>query len=359
MTRNYPALLLVAAAVAAGCQKESAPTAPAAPPRAAATPPGRSQPTPTSPAATTPAAKGPTLYLTPEAFAAAARIPPDVVAAWKKANAFPTWYGFHPKHQDYRTSMDRAELTDPVPCFSLDSDFRAGSLEQLPTPPVPFAIYATYRRHTDPTLRGIGKHQTLAGLGLDGSGVTEKGLEEVGTLPNLKVLTLSVTNVGDAGLKHVGRLTTLTALAANTVKATDAGLAHLKGLTNLTWLNLWGNGLQRPGPVLAGFPRLRVLRVGATAAPGETVRALGNLKDLRELHLFLDREDPRDDSLAGVKDLKSVERLTLDVPVSPGDVEHFKGLTGLKYLKLGHSSTAVGLKDAFQAALPNCEVVVK
>jgi hypothetical protein len=71
-----------------------------------------------------------------------------------------------------------------------------------------------------------------------------------------------------------------------------------------------------------------------------------------------DRPNPRDDALAGVKDLKSVERLTLSAPVSAGDVEHFKGLTGLKFLKLVDSRTAAGLKDAFQAALPNCQVVI-
>jgi hypothetical protein len=116
--------------------------------------------------------------------------------------------------------------------------------------------------------------------------------------------------------------------------------------------------LEKPGPALAGLSRLQLLRLEIKGPPGDTLRALGGLKELRELQLGFDRPNPQDDALTGVKDLKSVERLTLSGPVGAGDVEHFKGLTGLKSLRLGHSATATGLKDAFQKALPNCQVVV-
>lgn len=356
MTPSRPALVLLIAIVAAGCQKPTPP----APTASTAPTPGRAQPTP--PAATPPAAKEPTLFLTPAAFAEAAKIPPDVVDAWKKANALPEWFGFDPKYRDHRTNLDRGALTDPMPCFGLGSlrgsEFRAGALETLPSPPVPFALSATNLNHTDATLRGIGKHKTLAQLALHWAKITDKTLEEVATLPDLKVLSLSQNDTGDAGLKHVGRLTTLTTLYVTSIRATDAGLAHLKGLTNLTSLVLWGNPLERPGPVLAELPRLQVLRLEIKGPPGDTLRALGNLKELRELHLSFDRPNPQDDALAGVKDLKSVERLTLSTPVSAGDVEHFKGLTGLKTLRLGDWRSATGLKDAFQKALPNCEVLI-
>jgi hypothetical protein len=304
--------------------------------------------------------KGPILYWDRAAFAEATKIPADVVAAWTKAGAVPTWHGYSAKHGDYRTNPDPAELIDAVPCFSLTSDLRAGGLEQMPTPAVPFALSATERQHDDLRLQGVGKHQTLAAINLYGSGVTDKTLEAVGTLSNLKVLTLSVTNVGDAGMKHVGRLTTLTVLAINTTKTTAAGIAHLKGLTNLTWLNLWGAALDPPADVLAGFTRLRFLNVSLKTAAGDTVRAIStNLKNIRELHLFIDREDPRDGTLAGIKEMKSLERLYLDTYMSPGDVEHFRGLAGLKYLNVGSSSFAVNseIGTALKAALPNCEVV--
>lgn len=353
-------LFLAVAVLAAGCQKSDPPTTRTGGPPPPPDPPRKGRPGPETEVTSPAAAK--TRVLLPEwsAFAERAKIPVDVVAAWTRARAFPTWYGFDPKHQDYRSNQDPAQLTDPVPGFDLTTDFRAGGLEQLPTPPVPFALSATDRANNDLKLRGVGRHQTLAALGLTGSGVTDKALEEVGTLPNLKTLVLSVTDVGDAGMKHVGRLTGLTVLAANTTKVTPAGVAHLKGLTNLTYLNLWGTRADPPTNVLTGFTRLRYLNVALKAAAADTLRALAaNLKDLRELHLYVDRDDSRDGTLAGLKDLKSLERLYLNTFLSPGDVDHFRGLTGLKYLNLGGSYFAVNpaIGEAFKKALPNCEVV--
>ena len=51
-------------------------------------------------------------------------------------------------------AADRDELTDPIPCFMLNSGFRAGALDTLPTPPVPFALSATDSGHTDRARRG-------------------------------------------------------------------------------------------------------------------------------------------------------------------------------------------------------------
>ena len=370
MIRSRLAVAFLAAAVlAAGCQKQDAPATPSGGPPPPADPPRKGRPKPGEPAQTTTtpaAAKAPALLPDWAAFADKAKIPTDVVVAWTQARAVPGWFGLDAKNNDYRTVSDPAQLVDPVPAFRLSDEFRAGTLEQLPTPPVPFALAYTDRHSDDFRLKGVGKHPTLAALDLQGSAVTDKTLEEVGTLPNLKTLVLSSTNVGDAGMKHVGRLTGLTALAVNTTKTTDAGLAHLKGLTNLTRLDLWGTRLLRPGPAIAGFTRLRSLRLPVSAAPGkgevaaEAVRAVAaNLKDLRELHLYLERHDFKDGSLAGLKEMKSLERLHLDTHLSPGDVEHFRGLTGLKYLKVGGGTHAVnpGITEALKAALPGCEVV--
>ena len=52
------------------------------------------------------------------------------------------------------------------------------------------------------------------------------------------MLLLNGTSVTDAGLEYLERLTSLEALDLGNTQVTDAGLEHLKGLRSLRWLNV-------------------------------------------------------------------------------------------------------------------------
>ena len=69
-------------------------------------------------------------------------------------------------------------------------------------------------------------------LCLDGTQVTDAGLEHLKGLTRLQSLDLSGTQVTDAGLEHLKGLTQLQWLSLEGTQVTDAGLEHLKGLTN-------------------------------------------------------------------------------------------------------------------------------
>jgi hypothetical protein len=89
---------------------------------------------------------------------------------------------------------------------------------------------------------------------LDGSPITDAGLEHLKGLTRLKELLLNGPQVTDAGLEHLKGLTQLQFLGLNHTHVTDAGLGQLNGLTQLQWLDL--DGAQVTG---AGLQHLKVL----------------------------------------------------------------------------------------------------
>src|SRR5262249_9180016 len=80
--------------------------------------------------------------------------------------------------------------------------------------------------------------QTLQGLYLSGSKITDKGLETLAQMPQLASLGIRVTQITDAGLAHLAKLPNLHTLDVHSTQITDTGLQHLKGMTNLTTIYL-------------------------------------------------------------------------------------------------------------------------
>ena len=75
-------------------------------------------------------------------------------------------------------------------------------------------------------------------LDLQGTQLTDSGLEHLKGLTNMGSLNLSSTQIGDAGLKHLSGLSLLTDLALFNTKVTDEGLKHLAGMVNLEKIDL-------------------------------------------------------------------------------------------------------------------------
>jgi internalin A len=69
---------------------------------------------------------------------------------------------------------------------------------------------------------------------LNGTGISDAGLRELGELKDLTVLYLSRTAITDAGLKELRKLTNLSELEARLTRITDDGVNDLrKSLPNV------------------------------------------------------------------------------------------------------------------------------
>ena len=80
--------------------------------------------------------------------------------------------------------------------------------------------------------------ETVTGLGLSATKITDEGLKDVAKLRNLKFLDLTETQITDAGLKEVAKLQKLEQLYLIGTKITDAGLMDLAKLQKLKRLAL-------------------------------------------------------------------------------------------------------------------------
>ncbi len=106
--------------------------------------------------------------------------------------------------------------------------------------------------------------------------------------PQLQCLELEGTNITDAGLDHLERLARLKKLSLINTVITDKGLAHLKGLTHLETLDLSATKITDQGLAnLKGLANLRELNLGLTKITDAGLDHLKGLTQLRKLDLFL------------------------------------------------------------------------
>ena len=96
-----------------------------------------------------------------------------------------------------------------------------------------------------------GSHQSIVGVNVANTKITDAGLVYLEGLTKLRTLNLSRTEVTDAGLECVRGLTELNSLDLGYTKVTGAGLERLKGLRDLQSLNLTTPGDRRR----AGMPQ--------------------------------------------------------------------------------------------------------
>jgi hypothetical protein len=121
---------------------------------------------------------------------------------------------------------------------------------------------------TDATLGPILELTRLESLTLRGP-VTDRGLERLASLRNLRGLWLSGSKVTDSGLIHLKSLAHLEKLGLPGAGVTDAGLARLKALKKLEVLDLTGNPITDAGlPFVEAMPRLEMVWIDRTRRLG-------------------------------------------------------------------------------------------
>jgi hypothetical protein len=92
--------------------------------------------------------------------------------------------------------------------------------------------------NTNRTLEGLRNLDSLRGLYLHGTQVTDDGLKHIRGQSRLILLWLQNTQLTDSGLVHLGGLDELEELDLSNTQVTDSGLQHLEGLGRLKKLDL-------------------------------------------------------------------------------------------------------------------------
>ena len=107
---------------------------------------------------------------------------------------------------------------------------------------------------TDRTLESLHHWKNLEWLCLNGTHITDEGLQNLKFVSKLKGLTLGFnSSITDKGLENLKDLHELKILDLTRLKITDEGLKHLGGLTSLETLLLWDG----PWPLGRSRPQRR------------------------------------------------------------------------------------------------------
>ena len=148
-------------------------------------------------------------------------------------------------------------------------------------------------RVDDEAVKQLSRARGLVVLGLMGVDVSEKGLESLQTLKNLRALDLEICEqVSDTGCQALGQMSQLRVLILKKtgfekLKITDAGLSQLAALQELEVLNLYGNKITDVGLVhLRRFPNLQSLDLSLTAITDHGLIHVSSLKQLSHVELL-------------------------------------------------------------------------
>jgi len=128
----------------------------------------------------------------------------------------------------------------------------------------------------------------LETLSLQGTPLTDAGLEEIGRIQTLKSLDVGRTQVTGVGFRALKKLD-LVKLNASVTRFGVEGLINLRGMKSLEELHLFSAGIveQPKAKVFGTMPNLRILILGGNQITGPGMHELfKGLKSLEELHLY-------------------------------------------------------------------------
>lgn len=216
----------------------------------------------------------------------------------------------------------------------------------------------TLTRATDQELAlHAGEAAQADSVNLNRCPITDKGLESLRGLENIRHLNLSNTKITDAGLDVVATMSNLEDLGLNFTHITGAGLKKLAPLKRLRKLGL---GFTRVGDEgVANLQSLESLQVLHLNNVQVTDAGLAPLKNLNLTALDLNFTSISNKGLEQIKDFKALQRLYLvdDRKVTDAGLDALKSLATLQTVNAaGTDITEAGAKK-FKKAKPDCEVL--
>ena len=177
-------------------------------------------------------------------------LPPEIAKAWTDAGAQVGWIRMEFEFRgDYGRFIhaDKAPVGE-LPAFQYGTRgqwkisslprWKAGVLEKLPDPGVPFALILSTTEVRNAGLKELAGFKSLRMLNLGVTWISDAGIRELAGLKNLQWLSLSNTGLTDAGLKELAGLSNLRSFDLYYTSVSDAGLVHLSGMKSaLSQLN--------------------------------------------------------------------------------------------------------------------------
>jgi serine/threonine protein kinase/Leucine-rich repeat (LRR) protein len=290
-----------------------------------------------------------------------------------------------------------------------------GALADLPPSPVEIvSIRLDGLGILDADLAQLKAAPRLVELSLSDTKITDDGLVHLRPLEDLTRLDLSQNNIQGRGLDNLGRMSRLAQLNLCRTAITDQAVARMRPLTKLRWLLVSDTALTDLGiEQLEQFKSLETVDLRNTGlsealhdrlASGSSSlkeiewdgadeqRALANRLLDKGATLTIAGHGPADPPIAGIRarnalpvgrisvkevdlstgaefsdeDLKKfvslvdIESLNLvTVNVTPAGIGHLQGLKSLKTLHLAARRLPPAVLEAFQRAMPQCQVVLK
>ena len=193
--------------------------------------------------------------------------------------------GYDWQHDAKGSALPNAQPPEPIPVRKLVGDDFFADVDRLTLGGNPFGNALDI----DPKETGLqpGTYQGLITAQRAKSRsdpVTDRGLEHLQGLKQLRTLILDDTRITDAGLALLAGLGELEELSLQTTPITDAGIAHLARLKKLRVLSLnFVHQVTDEGIAhLAGLAELQVLSLNCTRVADAGMAHLAGLTKLRE-----------------------------------------------------------------------------
>jgi hypothetical protein len=169
-------------------------------------------------------------------------------------------------------------------------------------------------------------------LWLDGSGVTDDNLKEIGGLTQLQWLALYRNELSDAGLKYLTGLKELRRLALSGTHVTDKGMEELTKLKHLQMLAISSTQLTDTGlRELAAMRKLKLLDIGNTGVTDAGMKTLAGFEEMQTLYL-------------------------VSLPLTDACISELAKLSKLQYVALQGTNVTEHGKDRLRKALPEARI---
>ena len=146
------------------------------------------------------------------------------------------------------------------------------------------------RKITDKGLESISQLSQLRSLSLDNTSITDRGMESIAGLQQLTHLSLASTKISDQGIKRLSRLGFEELILYDTFVSHDV-MRYLGGIGQLKQLSLGNTRINDDTLqyIIAKCPKLEHLAIENTVVTDEAVKGLMRLKHLHGAWLPKDR----------------------------------------------------------------------
>lgn len=163
-------------------------------------------------------------------------------------------------------------------------------------------------------VRNIDKLPYMKSMVLNGSGITDEGIELLSGCNKLRELHLVSTAVTDKGLKLISNLRSLDWLRIDEGEISDKGIRYLASLTNLDSLQIVNSNLSDDGlETLFHYPRLRYLETASDNISGKGLSIISQQNSIETLRLA--SRTIYDSEFLNLVFCRQLKSLTYDMPM--------------------------------------------